>query len=380
MACIECEALPSNKQLEGILRRIEYGVHENSPLVFHLVLGLMEIARRRSEQARGMRLMKLNDTRTIGRKMAAIDEYKELTMAIASGKMARVGNLLESGLANHVGVRGLVGLCLRASVGKVRATHDAASMAVGLLLLRLGGSCVAEIGHRALGLPSVSTFRRHTTIRPLLPSPGMPTVEEIESNIDSCLDATGEFSASKSQGMSVRIVHQVLMLDEIATEKRARYDDRNNKVVGVCRQHGHKLPLDLSSEDDLGVLCDGLKKAEFNSQLTVIYSCVGRPERNPREYSILFSSDCKKESGAEHARNVLLRARKHQFRLVSVASDGESRGGTAFAKEYMKKPRSHDSLIYPLLSGLEFMNFLTGSRETMKLRATRISSMRESEG
>jgi hypothetical protein len=146
--------------------------------------------------------------------MAAIDDYKELTMAIASGKMARVGNLLESDLANHAGVRRLVGICLRTSVDKVRAAHDAANMAVGLLLLRLGGSCVAEISHRALGLPSVSTLRRHPTIRPLLPSPGMPIVEEIESNIDSCLDATAEFSATQSQGTSLRIVHQVLRLQQ----------------------------------------------------------------------------------------------------------------------------------------------------------------------
>ncbi|KAJ7914390.1 hypothetical protein B0H13DRAFT_1873065 [Mycena leptocephala] len=223
--CIKCKALLSHKQLEGILRRIEYGVHENSPLVFHPVLGLMEIARRRSEQARGMRLMKLNDTCTIGRKMAAIDDYKELTMAIASGKMARVGNLLESGLANHAGVRGLVGLCLRANVGKLKLVTV---------------HWVSQVFPR---------FGAIQTICPLLPSPGKPTIEEIEANIDSCLDATAEFSASKSQGMPVRIVHQILMLDEIATEKRARYDDRNNKVVGVCRQHGHKLPLELRSEE-----------------------------------------------------------------------------------------------------------------------------------
>ncbi|KAJ7922257.1 hypothetical protein B0H13DRAFT_1552418, partial [Mycena leptocephala] len=93
--CIKWKALLSHKRLDGILHRIEHGVHENSPMVFHPVLGLIEIARRRSEQARGTRLMKLNDTRTIGRKMAAIDDYKELTMAIASGKMSRVGNLLQ---------------------------------------------------------------------------------------------------------------------------------------------------------------------------------------------------------------------------------------------------------------------------------------------
>ncbi|KAJ7204890.1 hypothetical protein B0H12DRAFT_1035223, partial [Mycena haematopus] len=342
---------------------IEYGVHENSPLAFHPVLGLMEIARRHAEQARGMRLMKLNDTHTIGWKMAAIDDYKELTMAIATGKMVRIGNLLEAGLANHAGVRGLVSLCLCASVGKVHAAHDTTNMAVGLLLLRLGGSRVAEIGHCALGLPSVSTLRRHTTIRPLLPSPGMPTVEEIEANIDSCLDATAEFSANKSQGTAVRIVHQVLMLDEIVTEKIARYDDRNNKVIGICREHGHKLPHELTSEDDLAVLCDGLKSGDAHLAGEATVAALGAISENPREYSarpILFSSDCKKESGAQHATNILRplvtavnnksERGNTKFRLVSVASDGESRRGTAFAKEYMKKPLPRTSPIYPLPS------------------------------
>jgi hypothetical protein len=49
------------------------------------------------------------------------------------------------------------------------------------------------------------------------------------------------------------------MPDEIATEKRARYDDRTNKVVGICRQHGWKLPLDLRTGDDLNVLCKEVK-------------------------------------------------------------------------------------------------------------------------
>ncbi|KAJ7724165.1 hypothetical protein B0H14DRAFT_3621722 [Mycena olivaceomarginata] len=49
------------------------------------------------------------------------------------------------------------------------------------------------------------------------------------------------------------------MPDEIATEKWARYDNRTNKVVGICRQHGGKLPLDLRTGDDLNVLCKEVK-------------------------------------------------------------------------------------------------------------------------
>jgi hypothetical protein len=52
------------------------------------------------------------------------------------------------------------------------------------------------------------------------------------------------------------------MIDESAIERRARYDDRTNKVVGVCRQHGYKVPLDLETEKDLEVLCEGLKSGK----------------------------------------------------------------------------------------------------------------------
>ncbi|KAJ7717383.1 hypothetical protein B0H16DRAFT_1338120, partial [Mycena metata] len=373
--CKKCrDLLSAEPRLARLLSRVEHGVHENSPLLFQPVSGLIEIAHRRAEQARGARLIKLNDTSKIGRKMTTIDDYKELTMAIASGKMARIGNILQAGLANQAGVRGLLQLCLRANANTLHAGHDAASRSLGLLFLRLGGARVAEIAHRALGLPSVTTLRRHTVIRPLLPSAGMPTVAEIETNIDSCLDATPEFSNMKTQAVSeVRVVHQVLMLDEIATEKRVRYDDRTNKVVGVCRQHGHKVPLELNSEDDLEVLCDGLKNGDAHLGREATVAAFGALSANPREYSarpILFSADCKHESGREHAKKILrplVTAINNKsdrgntkFRLICVASDGESRRGTAFAREYMKRPLSPSSRIFQHLQGLEFMNYLVG--------------------
>jgi hypothetical protein len=51
-------------------------------------------------------------------------------------------------------------------------------------------------------------------------------VQEIEANIDACLEAGPDFSNGAT------VLHVVLMLDEIAMEHRLRYDDRNSKVVG----------------------------------------------------------------------------------------------------------------------------------------------------
>ncbi|KAF8177491.1 hypothetical protein K438DRAFT_1606151, partial [Mycena galopus ATCC 62051] len=342
---------------------VEHGVHENSPLIHQPVSGLIEIVRRYSERARGVRLMKLNDTVTIGRKMATIDAYKELTMAVASDDMAQVSHVLQAGLNNGAGVHGLIGL-LRRGVG---AAHGAAAISIGLLFLRLGGSRVAEIAHRTLRLPSVSMLRRHTTIRPLIPSPGMPTVAEIEANIDAAREAM------PSTASPFRMIHGSMMLDEMATERRARYDDRNNKIIGICRQHVHKLPNDLNSEADMSVLCDGLKAGDAHLAGEATVAALGAFTSDPREYSarpVLFSSDCKLESGAEHARNILrplMTAIKNKsehgntkFRIVCVASDGEARRGTAFTMEYMKQELSRDSLIFPHVGSLEFMNLLVG--------------------
>ncbi len=44
------------------------------------------------------------------------------------------------------------------------------------------------------------------------------------------------------------------MLDEIATEKRIRWDDKSNKFLGVCRAHGHVTSLEFNHENDLNEL------------------------------------------------------------------------------------------------------------------------------
>jgi hypothetical protein len=54
------------------------------------------------------------------------------------------------------------------------------------------------------------------------------------------------------------------MLDELATEKRVRWDDSNDKFQGTCREHNHKLPLTFTSERELDLLCDALQDGEVH--------------------------------------------------------------------------------------------------------------------
>lgn len=82
----------------------------------------------------------------------------------------------------------------------------------------------------------------------------------------------------------------------------------------------------------------------------------------------LISGDCKKETAEEHAQYVIQpvldgikrTAQQTGIRVVSVASDGEARRGSALVLITFKRLLSPTSPIYPLLSPLQFMNLHVG--------------------
>lgn len=88
---------------------------------------------------------------------------------------------------------------------------------------------------------------------------------------------------------------------------------------------------------------------------------------------VLVSSDCEKESGEEHARNVICPAIKGvnmkreltQLRIVLIASDDESRRGSAFIDLTIVQELSPESNICALLKDLPHMNFWVGTDDLM---------------
>lgn len=83
---------------------------------------------------------------------------------------------------------------------------------------------------------------------------------------------------------------------------------------------------------------------------------------------ILISASCKRETGTEHASvlDTVISACKKKTnlikgRMLSIASDGESRRGIALAQLTMISTLTESSPIYHMLRNLEFMNFLVGA-------------------
>ncbi|KAH9009695.1 hypothetical protein EDB85DRAFT_2077656 [Lactarius pseudohatsudake] len=271
--------------------RIRHGVHENAPLVYHGIGGLVEVARHKIGQVRQLRLTKLNTSRKLLGKATALDDHKQWIMAIASGRVDRVASLVQAGLKHRAGIKSLIQQYERAVEKLCRPKgYSNEDLMHSILMLRLGGASLATI-------PDSGTL------------------------------------AGASSG---QIVHQVIMLDELAIEQRVRWDDSTNKFLGICREHGHNIPLEFTSEKELDILCDAIDDNRVHLACT-----------------------CKRETGPHHAR--VIQMILNAVGNTNVRKDRAYRTrGDALVILTMSSQLSASSPIYGQLFSLKLMNHLVG--------------------
>jgi hypothetical protein len=275
-ACENCRRLTSSTLFSGIMDRIRFGAHKNIPLIYHRVGALITIARGKTDQIEQLRLSKLNDSRKLLVKAGTLEDHKQWILAIASGRVNRMASLVQVGLKEKVGIKTLIQQYGHAAekLYKPKGFTNEDIMR-SIVLLQLGGAHVAQFAHQSLALPSLTTIRCQTVLPALIVSPSTPSVADVEANVISCHSSFNSISGACSGGTAHdldlwqasdtdKIVHQVIMLDELAIEKRVWWDDSHNKFQGTCREHNHRIPLDFTSERELNLLCEAIANDEVH--------------------------------------------------------------------------------------------------------------------
>jgi hypothetical protein len=198
--------------------------------------------------------------RKLAGKEGVIEVHKQMLLALSTQRIPRIDRVLRVGFKNGAGIHTMLDLIKKAAEGTYHPKgFDEEEDLQALLFLRLGGARVADIAHRIFGTPSVSTIRSRTTVPQILPSPSFPTHHEVLKNIASTFE--GILDMMKA---SRNLLHGILMFDELAIEKRPRWDDKSNKFLGVCREHGHATSLEFTSEDDLVILREELESGKIH--------------------------------------------------------------------------------------------------------------------
>ena len=114
------------------------------------------------------------------------------------------------------------------------------------------------------------TIHIHATVPQILASPAFSTHSEIQHNVATTFEGVLEILSASEHSM----LHAVLMFDEIATEKWPQWNDKSNKVLGVCRKHSHKTNLKFTSEEDLEMIWEELGCGKIHlAHKVCVYVC-----------------------------------------------------------------------------------------------------------
>ncbi|KAG6905362.1 hypothetical protein DXG01_003229 [Tephrocybe rancida] len=342
--------------------RMENGILQSTNYMFHGFSSLNALLRRRNAQLRYLQLNGLNQVHKLIGQAEALSDYKRFGVAIASGRYERVDQLMHIALKRKRGIRGILTMfeAVASGVYKPKSYTERDDMR-GLLFWRLGSIRVAC----ALDLPGLTTLRTRTIMPPIILSALKPTIDDIQRNTKAT------FESIEGLLSSLQVIHQVLMFDKIATEKRIHLDCKTNRFLGVCCQHGGKIAIEFNTKDDLEELFQSLDDREVHAAGEATIGALGILSNNHRLYpaqSILVSADCKKETGQEHAKilqsvidGVNITQLKTNLQIVSIVSDGETQRGSALVNLTFKSQLSPESSIFPLLGCLSLLNLHVGN-------------------
>ncbi|KAF8803285.1 hypothetical protein BYT27DRAFT_7110348, partial [Phlegmacium glaucopus] len=156
-----------------------------------------------------------------------------------------------------------------------------------------------------------------------------------KSNVQASLESVLEVIQNQMEG---KVQHTVMVFDKIATEKRIHWDLNTNYFLRVCREHTYQTSMEFINEGDLEELFQHLNSESESEKATV--GALGILCKDHCIYPgqpLLVSSDCKWESGKEHANliqtvldSVNCLKEKTKLHIVSIASDGETHHGSSF--------------------------------------------------
>ncbi|KAE9407848.1 hypothetical protein BT96DRAFT_850041, partial [Gymnopus androsaceus JB14] len=349
----------------GIVERMKNGTRPNTNYMYnghqHMVTRIQQMDR----QLNTLKLRITNDSRLLHGRAVALDDHKRLLRVFRDGKLENLDRFLRVGMKRGLGVKGLISLYERAEAGLYHPkSYEKEDYLRGIVYWRMGGVRMAEFAHRANGMPGISTIRANSTVATIIPSPATPLLSEIVSNAKTVLEVDVIASPEETT------IHQVFMLDEIATEQRIRYDDQTNHFLGVCREHAGNVTLEFNDVDDVEQLYKSLDDGDVHHATEATIGAIGILSGNKRLYNarpILVSGTCKRETGLQQAKVIktgldALNSLQPRIclRTVSIASDGEAKRGKAFETLTFKHELTPESNIYPLLSPLKYLNLLVG--------------------
>ncbi|KAF6753825.1 hypothetical protein DFP72DRAFT_1069028 [Ephemerocybe angulata] len=269
LACALCLGLPGSDQLAKMKQRAE-GTSPYSPYSYLNAKQMFTIMQNQRALVGSLRSKLSNSYRSDKSLKAQLNDFKRIMMHLSKNDIPGLRRLISAALKRHASPRVMMNLLERAvSEFRTAKGFSERDLDLALIVKALGGPRLLFALQKAHGLPSESTLRRRQHIPTLLASIGVPTAAEVDANIE--MFCNPDMRPPPPPLPSGKQYGNVAMFDGIATETRCSYCPRTNKVLGLCREHGHRVDTSVTSLEAV----EKIRKALFTPESEEEKVCFG---------------------------------------------------------------------------------------------------------
>ncbi|KAF6752932.1 hypothetical protein DFP72DRAFT_814901 [Ephemerocybe angulata] len=289
---------------------------ENEPCQVCLVMKSSDSLRRAMERAknlledfsrtmRQLRSQVHNLKQQLAGSQKKIDDYERIVMLLSKGDIPGLRRILAASLKRGASAPVILNLLERALKGlhRARGGFSARDLDVAFLAKAIGGPRLLYALQKAFGLPSATTLRKEQKIPALVPSIGRPSADEINANISAF--CAPEVKPVRTPSASGSLTGNTLMFDGVTLETRCSYCSRRDRVLGLCREHGHRVDTRVTDIAAIETIRKALfdpdsdeQKVCFGTEATVVAIAPYSPE-NYLAVPLVASPSCKTEKGEQ---------------------------------------------------------------------------------
>lgn len=235
-------------------------------------------AKTQKERLDTLNLVRKN--RNLTKQVTLNNRFRE---AVTGTDIPRLGSLLHVCHRKGMGLQSIIGRIGDAITMRYRCRKYGEDIwDISTLVLRIGGPKLLYILHKTHGLPHPRSARRHN---------------ETENDFAASVDISFEDRINKNKSVASQSnTIKTIKMDEIATETRLRWNNKDNKILGLCYQHSHKVDMSLDTIEDALLIRDEIESGSIHKTKETLVVASGEVGNGGYVKSILALPSCKAET------------------------------------------------------------------------------------
>ncbi|KDQ54169.1 hypothetical protein JAAARDRAFT_182553 [Jaapia argillacea MUCL 33604] len=293
--CLQCQSV--TKEVERLASMAaKVSAHTNHKYLTHEQL--RELLKERDETILALKRESLNLGQRCASLMQRVQDCRRFLMAVATGDVPRLQQLIRQALKEGASLSKIISKLKDSLLGIYHARgYDTTDFDIALLVFHLGGRKLLYALSHYISIPSITAIKNHKTFTRIMPSPGVPTLDEVLFNMrENFLPRAKALESPFPSGMC-------MLWDEVAEEEQACYFGHLDAVGGMCRQHVHRISTWLTSLESAESIVRALYEGEvhYGKEASVIaLASFGTQLRGA--FPVVVSPTCGAETPEESAR------------------------------------------------------------------------------